>query len=177
MFNPCGQLPFPVPNFGTIALASPTRLSSATASGGGTPFQTPTLLGTPGPGTPTGTATGTLTPGPGVEGIAAIATGAIGYSTALAGGIGTPIPGFGFDGSSEDIRNSANEIGANIGIFFGLLKALQTLFLGRAGTLIAFLLLAVVFIALVKIFTFIMPILVAILHFIIKLLTFGIGGV
>jgi hypothetical protein len=173
VFNPCGQLPFPVPPFGTIALASPTRLSSATAMGGGTatPFMTPTYYGSPGPGTPTGTITGTPTPGPGAISVAAYATNIVGYATGIAGqGFGTPVAGFGFDGSTEDIRNSANEIGSNLGIFFGLVRALQTLFLGRAGTLIAFLLLAVVFIVLVKIFTFLLPVFITIVNFVLNVI-------
>jgi hypothetical protein len=173
IYNPCGQLPFPVPPFGTIALPSPTRLLTATSAIGGTatPFMTPTYYGSPGPGTPTGTITGTPTPGPGAISVAAYATNIVGYATGIAGqGFGTPVAGFGFDGTTEDIRNSANEIGSNLGIFFGLVRALQTLFLGRAGTLIAFLLLAVVFIVLVKIFTFLLPVFITIVNFVLNVI-------
>lgn len=148
--NSCGELPFAVPGFATLNFASPTRLPSNTPGGG---FQSLT----PGAGTPTGTlATATSGPSPtGTMGnsenaLSAFATRVVAGRTMVAFNATLTGP----DGNLIDIRNSGHEIGASIGGFFGEVRGLQSLFLGRAGQLIAFLLLCAGFVIIVKLTVF-----------------------
>jgi len=166
-YSACGELPFPVPGFATINFASPTRLPSNTPGGG---FHTPT----PGAGTPTGTLA-TATSGPSPTGTLTGNENSISaYATRIAAG--RTIVAFnatitGPDGSLTDLRNSGHEIGSSIGYFFGGVRNLRNVFLGRAGQLIAFLLLCAAFVIIVKITIFTLQIMLGILKWIARILT------
>lgn len=164
-FNPCGAMPFPVPPFATINLPSPTANPSITARA------TSTIIGTstPGPtttGTPSPSATGTYT---------TQESSVVSFATQI-GGIAVSVNstavvfGSGGAGDPVDLRNGANEIGSYIGEFWGFTRAIQGLFLGRTGTLLAFLLLVGAFIVVVKVLVFIVPILLAIIRWILLII-------
>lgn len=167
IFNPCQALPFPVPPLETIELPSPTRINSVTPGGG---FLTPTASptgwtgGATSTGTITGTATGTGAPWqPTVDMYSTQAAGAAGL-------VGTPGTMNDPNGVPGDVFNAANEIGSYIGGFWGFLRAIQSFFLGRAGTIIAFLILVALYIVLLKLLLFILPIMLALFRWLLQIL-------
>jgi len=58
-----------------------------------------------------------------------------------------------------DIANSGNQIGLNMGDFFGLIRAVESFFLGKTGTIVAILLLILGFTLLMDFLLFAVPIL------------------
>lgn len=158
--NPCGAMPFPVPGFSNVSIASPTALASITAAASVTFFPTMTAYGTPfgtaGPGTPTPAAG----PGDAFEGYATSISGQL-VAIQMTPGLIDP------NGSLIDIRNGAYEIGGGVGNFFSILKALQNFFLGKTGNIIAILLLLAGFVITVKLLLWMLPIIRAIATFIV----------
>lgn len=158
--NPCGAMPFPVPGFTPVNVASPTGLPSYTARPSLTLIGTMTPYGTPG-GTP-GTGTATTTAGPG-DAFAGYATNINNNLNNLQMTPGLIDP----NGSLIDLRNGANQLGLSVGNFFGILKALQGFFLGKTGNIIAILLLIAGFVITVKLLLWMIPIIRAIATFIV----------
>lgn len=158
--NPCGAMPFPVPGFNQVSIASPTALASVTHSATLTIYPTMTAYGTPG-GTP-GTGTPTLTAGPG-DAFESYATSISDQLNGIQMTPGLIDP----NGSLIDLRNGANEIGASVGQFFAILKALQSFFLGKTGNIIAILILIAGFVITVKLLLWMLPIIRAVAMFIV----------
>lgn len=159
-FNPCGALPFDVPNFPPINLPSPPPFTAVAMVD---PTLLPNLSMTPF-GTGTVTATGTFV---------TEQAGVYDYATNIAQ-VANDIqitPGL-LDDNSQliDIANSGNQIGSYIGGFFAVARAVQGFFLGKTGNVIALFLLLVAFIIIVNILCFVLPILVKIASFILNII-------
>ncbi len=161
-FNPCGVNPFPVPGFATLSLASPTAYRTPTANG--TQLQTPVLSGS---ASPTGTAVATAT-GTEISGIIELATQVAGIPE----GFRDPPVFTDAAGDPIDLRNAIHLLGNSIGQFFGFLRSLNTLFsiLGRAGALLAFMLLDVAIILLLRVLLFAVPVILALLRWLFRAL-------
>jgi len=157
-YNPCGAGPSPMPGISTFSLASPSLRASVTlatqagAGGVGDLPQTPQNdLGTR---------------------IAAYGTSiAVGGGATLLDGSGNPI----------DIANAGNQIGSSIGAVFSLGRALQGLYLGRIGVIIAFVLLVLAYIVAIKGFMFVVRGILYIIRFVrfffpVALLVLFMGG-
>jgi hypothetical protein len=152
-FNPCGALPFGVPDFPPIQLPSPAPYTAVA-------FADPTLL-----------AEITMSPaGPG--GTVTLATGQaeiFDQATNIAEAVNNiqMTPGL-LDDNSQliDIANSGNQIGSYVGGFFAVVRAVQGFFLGKTGNIIALFLLLVAFIIIVNLISFAFPILKRIAEFI-----------
>jgi len=74
------------------------------------------------------------------------------------------------NGDPVDVANGANQIGANIGEFFGFIRSLGSLFLGRAGTILAILFLCFVVVMLVRGFVVIYAMITAAVKWILKVI-------
>lgn len=127
-FNPCGALPWPVPRFPTVRLASPTAIAtlptptpipaSATPSETNTPTETLT---------PSATNTGTLatvasTIAAGGEGIATLVDNLGGLAETLAAQASQQVL---IDGTPTGPEELADQLGSYAGYFFGIVRAFQ----------------------------------------------------
>lgn len=160
VFNPCGPLPYAVVVFPTVNISSPTPVQQTPLAATGTFLATTTPFGTP-----AGTPTGATPTNQGVSNINVFATSAAGAMNVITVSEGALESGVGIG----NVRDQANQIGANIGGFFGVVRAIQSFFLGKTGTIVAFMLLIVGFIIFVRIMMFLIPIIVSFFRFILQL--------
>ena len=81
-------------------------------------------------------------------------------------------PGFvGPDGSTlADVSNSGNVIGSYVGDFFGLVRAVQSFFLGKTGTIISILILIVAFTLVIDFLLFVIPVLLTLFKIFLQVL-------
>lgn len=166
MFNPCGELPYAVPGFPTISLPSPTPPPVTAIGPTGTFIGTPTAYGTTTgtPIAPSATITGTFNAGQ--DQIAAYATSGVYTANNL-----VATPGL-FDpsGPLATLPDTANQVGSYVGDFFGIVKAVQGFFLGKTGTIIAFLLIILLYIFVVRLILFALPIIMKIFDLLLQLI-------
>lgn len=156
--NPCGVMPFPLPEFTAISFQSPVPVTSVALQASKTMISPPLTVTPGGP---------TLTPHDGESAISIYATNLASAANDI---IQTPSL---LDNHDQEmtIRDQANEIGTYAGSFFGIVRAIQSLFLGKTGTIIFFLLLIVGFIVLVRLILFVIPIILAFFRTVVAVFT------
>jgi hypothetical protein len=76
-----------------------------------------------------------------------------------------------------DLANSGNEIGGYVGNFFGLVRAVQTFFLGKTGTIVAILLLILGFTLFVDFILFAIPIIWKLFDLLLQIVAIVLGMV
>lgn len=144
-FNSCSALPFPLIPMTAISLSTPVPITAVAI------LNTATLIPPRGSSTPD--ASSTAADG----GVADFATNTANVIDQFAS---TPTLND-INGTPTGMADAANQIGGYTGQFFGVFRAIQNFFLGKTGTIIAFLLLIILFIILVRILLFIIPILIS----------------
>jgi hypothetical protein len=202
VFNPCGALPWSIPRFPTVALASPTMLPTVPSATPVPITATPTETLTPSPtNTPGGP---TPTPSPYWTEVyydcfedpcrTELAASVTAQALTLTAVLGSQTPGSINDlsnlaGSFQEMAQTlvaqstleldlggtpsgpaevADQLGERAGIFFGLVRALQSLDSFTFGV-IAFLLLALAFVLIVWFLTTIVPMIFSLVKILINL--------
>jgi hypothetical protein len=166
VFNPCGELPYAVPGFPTIVLPSPTPPAVTSIGPTGTFIGTSTPYGTTTgtPISPTATITGTFNAGQ--DQIAAFATNGVNTVNGIAATPGLFDP----SGPLATLPDTANQVGSYVGDFFGIVRAVQGFFLGKTGTIIAFLLLILLYILIVRLILFALPIIMKVFDLLLQII-------
>lgn len=164
-YNPCRALPWSVPKFPTVVLPSPTIQATL-------PSPTPIPLTSTASPTPTGA--NTATPAPtstlivDVGGLSSLnSTMSAMQQTLSAQSTQTIL----LNGTAVGPGETAQQLGQNVGNFFGFIRAISTLSLGPVGGLITFGLLALAFVFFVYVATFAMPIIMWIVNLILRVIT------
>lgn len=175
---PCGPMPFTLPRFPTVALASPTRWptvpsptpieNTATPTFTHTPTEThtPTFTYTPS-NTPTGTITpATSTPADDAENIIdGIGSGFNVIAETLAAQATRVVY---IDGTPQGGAELAEQLGQRVGVIFGVARTMQSQFSGPGGSVIAFLMLALGFVLSVYVLCFALPIILSFVRFVLQ---------
>jgi len=165
VFNPCGALPYPLPNITPLVFAtgSPVAqytLTSATPNGGSG--------GSGGGGTGTATPFQSVTPSIFTDQSTKVAElnsqlGSYGGSIRTLAAFGTPQ--ISLNGTPQDISAVVGDVGANVGLFWGYVKGLAAIGTGsRLMSMLFFLLLLIVLIFLVYILCLIIPIVIRLIR-------------
>ncbi len=146
--NPCGVLPFQPPVFSTLGLQGPTSISPYTPL--------PTMTGVVGGAGATVVAMAT--------GLNSSVNGVIAASTfTISDAQGTPV----------SLPSAASDMGSKLGDFFGLIRSVAGLNLGKSGVIVAFVLLALAFVLILRIIGFAVKVIKAIIAFVSKIAEAG----
>jgi hypothetical protein len=151
-FNSCAALPFPLIPMTAISISTPVPITAVSI------LNTSTVIPPRGSSTPSSSATAAD------GGVGDFATNTANMINQFAS---TPTLND-INGTPTGLADAANQIGGYTGEFFGIFRAIQNFFLGKTGTIIAFLLLIVLFIILVRLLLFIIPILIAFFRLILE---------
>lgn len=164
-YQPCGALPWAVPRLPTMLLPSPTIVATL-------PSPTPIpLTSTPSP-TPTGA--NTATPAPtstlivDVGGLTSLNSTMAAMQQTLSAQSTQQII---LNGTAVGPGETAQQLGQNVGNFFGFIRAISTLSLGPVGGLITFGMLALAFVFFVYVASFAMPIIMWIVNLLLRIIT------
>jgi hypothetical protein len=161
-FNPCGVMPFPVPDFPTVGgLVSPTAFGV-----GGTPSPGAT-------GTPAYDPSSTVNPTIAVV-ITGVGSGLSDQSDTLntmTSSMGSGLngtPQFSLNGTPQTVAILSTEIGGNAGTFVGYVKGITLLGNSRLFSMLLFFFLCIVFVVTVRIITFMVPMIIKLVQFILE---------